>query len=727
MTGSDRDEIAKLQALYSANPEGRIFTHLAEAYRKAGDLGAARDLVERGLKQHGDYSSAHVVLGRILLDQRETSAAETAFRRVLTIDPENRVALRALADLAREAGRHAEAVEYYREVLLLDPGDDAAEALLLSIDMEPAAADSPAPAPTSPAGEADLVPPAFGAGDDRPEPLDLEADFEPLDLETGFEPLDLETAFEPLDLEMAEMPLELDESSEPLDPETTFESLDLETDFETPGGEAAFEPLDLEAAFEPLDLETTPDPLDLETIPEPLDLETFGLSIPDSADDLSPDADFGPITDSSREGGTTAWEELDPLDLTVPAAAAESLVEEVSALAGESITEEEFRLDEVESIIDGESPADLKSPGEEEFSAGEEPPLTMESTADFAVAMAAPVDSEPPMNDDSVDFDPLPILEEWPGVEESVQPERAGGAAELDRGDPDGIEEPMTVSRDEAGGMLDAEALTVMEEERYDLGLVVTETMADLYASQGLTAQAAEVYRELIRERPEDPGLQRKLASLSHGGAPDLPPPSGAEVDAPEEPVGLLEEPLEELLVSPVEESRESPVEEPLEDSLEELLASPLEVPLENPQEASALDAAMPIQGSGRAIGEYLSALLAFGRDAAAGSIGSPDGLAGDDMAAPESERILLLDESMVVEEAPDLPLLDPSASFAKPILLDETMVVHEDEVGAAAGPLHQAAPTVAPTRYAEPEAAPLADEEDDLEVFRTWLRNLNR
>ena len=33
MAESNRDEIAKLESMYAANPEGRVFTHLAEAYR----------------------------------------------------------------------------------------------------------------------------------------------------------------------------------------------------------------------------------------------------------------------------------------------------------------------------------------------------------------------------------------------------------------------------------------------------------------------------------------------------------------------------------------------------------------------------------------------------------------------------------------------------------------------------------------------------------------------
>lgn len=134
MAEPHRDEIAKLEALFAANPDGRIFTHLAEAYRKAGDLARARETVESGLARHAEYPSAHVVLGRVLWDLGEVEGAEGAFRRVLELDPENRVALRALGDLARERGRAEEALEHYRALLLLDPSDGALDELIRQVE-----------------------------------------------------------------------------------------------------------------------------------------------------------------------------------------------------------------------------------------------------------------------------------------------------------------------------------------------------------------------------------------------------------------------------------------------------------------------------------------------------------------------------------------------------------------------------------------------------------------
>src|SRR5690606_12487649 len=78
-------EIAKHEALFSENPDGRVFTHLAEAYRRAGDPERARVLLETGLARHADYASAHVVHGRVLRDLGLGAEAEAAFRPVLGV------------------------------------------------------------------------------------------------------------------------------------------------------------------------------------------------------------------------------------------------------------------------------------------------------------------------------------------------------------------------------------------------------------------------------------------------------------------------------------------------------------------------------------------------------------------------------------------------------------------------------------------------------------------
>jgi uncharacterized protein YjbI with pentapeptide repeats/tetratricopeptide (TPR) repeat protein len=134
MAESQREEITKLESLYAGNPGGRVFVHLAEAYRKAGEYDRARDILQEGLARHADAASGHVVLGRVLMDLGESEEAAGAFHRVLELDAGNLVALRALADLARDAGHIDEARAQYRELLVRNPTNGEVRAALADLD-----------------------------------------------------------------------------------------------------------------------------------------------------------------------------------------------------------------------------------------------------------------------------------------------------------------------------------------------------------------------------------------------------------------------------------------------------------------------------------------------------------------------------------------------------------------------------------------------------------------
>ncbi|MGH7676423.1 MAG: tetratricopeptide repeat protein, partial [Gemmatimonadales bacterium] len=123
-------EIDKLEKRQRENPKGRNFAPLADAYRKAGELDRAIELCRRGLQEHPDYISAHIVYGRCLIDKHDDPAAEQVFRRVLELDPENILGLRILAEIGERGGHPAQAVEWLTRLLAADPmNGDAAEAL----------------------------------------------------------------------------------------------------------------------------------------------------------------------------------------------------------------------------------------------------------------------------------------------------------------------------------------------------------------------------------------------------------------------------------------------------------------------------------------------------------------------------------------------------------------------------------------------------------------------
>lgn len=158
-------EIEKLERRNAENPRGRLFAPLADAYRKQGELERAMTLLREGLERHPDYIGAQIVLGRCHLDLGEEAEATGAFQRVLDLDGENVIALKALADIAERGGRRAEAVARLERLLEIDRGNEEAAAQLESL--RSGAAPGPEPGPA--AAPRDLVAPAPAA---EPEPDD---------------------------------------------------------------------------------------------------------------------------------------------------------------------------------------------------------------------------------------------------------------------------------------------------------------------------------------------------------------------------------------------------------------------------------------------------------------------------------------------------------------------------------------------------------------------------
>lgn len=126
-------EIRKLEQKHEEDPDGRYFVPLANAYRQLGELEHAELLLRDGLRRHPEYLSAHIVLGRCLLDRGDPHGAEEEFRRVLAADPQNLIALRTLAELATADGRWAEAEHWYAELLAADPLNEDARRQLETV------------------------------------------------------------------------------------------------------------------------------------------------------------------------------------------------------------------------------------------------------------------------------------------------------------------------------------------------------------------------------------------------------------------------------------------------------------------------------------------------------------------------------------------------------------------------------------------------------------------
>lgn len=170
MRSALQDEIRELQTRYwsDRDPSGRAFAPLADAYRRAGELDEAAELVEEGVSRLPEYVPGHLVAARILRDRGDRTGAAAAYERVLELDPENLEALRGAARLREEAGRTGEALELWQRLLRAEPDDLALTEHVRDVKRRHFGLDGPEEASVrnGGSGEADA-----GGGDDESEEL----------------------------------------------------------------------------------------------------------------------------------------------------------------------------------------------------------------------------------------------------------------------------------------------------------------------------------------------------------------------------------------------------------------------------------------------------------------------------------------------------------------------------------------------------------------------------
>ena len=102
----ENTRLNELRRRVLADPASIAFAALAEEYRRVGRFQEAIDACTDGLKRHPSYLSAHVTLGRALLEVGRFDEAEEQLRFVLRAAPENLAAIRGLAEIHHRRGDH---------------------------------------------------------------------------------------------------------------------------------------------------------------------------------------------------------------------------------------------------------------------------------------------------------------------------------------------------------------------------------------------------------------------------------------------------------------------------------------------------------------------------------------------------------------------------------------------------------------------------------------------
>ncbi len=452
-----QSEIEKLEQRYEENRK-QWFAALADSYRKAGDVDLALDVVRGGLEERPDYASAHIVLGRCLLAKDDDPGAGAAFERVLGLDPENIIALKSLSEISERGGDTDGMRSWLSRLLDVDPMNQEAQEKLQVLDA-PAATAEPAEEPVvaepEPVAEQEAVaepePVAEAEHADEPEPV-VEADAEPAS----------EGMLEPGAAWASEAMAELaaaDTAPVPAVDIAAVEAIadgsvaDDSVEDQGPAVEPG-EPLTVEElAIEPTSLGGVHDGQTVEV--EGLDVG-FGQPDEDEAPQEAVDQIEQPAESTDTEEETPAHPDVDEAEMIV--------FDDTTGFGGgepEGASEEDLELAGRESRDDLAGPMefiDMVEAAEPEPTA-EEPSLAAESTDEAEVETET--DEEEALH--------------------LITPEEA-----------------------------EAEAGAGVEP-----GPLVTETMAEVYAQQGLYDQAREIYSQLLGSRPGDQVIIDRLAELT--------------------------------------------------------------------------------------------------------------------------------------------------------------------------------------------------------------------
>ena len=156
---ADSPRIEELKRRVQSDPASIAFAALAEEYRRTGRFDEAIATCTAGLVRHPSYLSAHVTLGRALIDVGRLEEAKKELESVLRLAPENLAAIRGLAEIHQRLREESHAHQPAGEIAG-DPRhhEMAVAEILAASGFKPPEPDEAALQPETPAGPVDAHP-----------------------------------------------------------------------------------------------------------------------------------------------------------------------------------------------------------------------------------------------------------------------------------------------------------------------------------------------------------------------------------------------------------------------------------------------------------------------------------------------------------------------------------------------------------------------------------------
>ena len=115
--------LESLKKIIGKKKKSRLFVWLADLERGAGNLDAAMQILDSGLREYPDMLQAHLIRSVILLEQGNLDAALEACDMILQMQPTCLSALRRKGEIYEKQGDEVSRNKYYRLVHDIDPLD----------------------------------------------------------------------------------------------------------------------------------------------------------------------------------------------------------------------------------------------------------------------------------------------------------------------------------------------------------------------------------------------------------------------------------------------------------------------------------------------------------------------------------------------------------------------------------------------------------------------------
>jgi tetratricopeptide (TPR) repeat protein len=471
-------EMEKLERQFAENPR-RFAAPFADALRKNDDVERALEVIRVGLELNPDYIPGSVILGRCHLDLGDDNGAEAAFSRVLDLDNENVIALRSLADIMERQGRNDEAISFLTYLLDVDRSNDEAREQLARIGALPVSASSSPPADAAdtetPPVEVVLEPTALW------EPPEVMAE---ASISSWVEPTSADAIEPPAH---GESLLEEPPTTDDVAPLDGFESAELAES----SGAAEYEEFVLEREEEIVLTSMSGAEYQVANDSESLLEHTLTTPVEDAGNEDVPEdevpgatSESGPVPAVEPEPAST----LEPADSEIEEPVeAEAVIEAVAEVVVEEHVVEEAPAAELtaELVIDAEDTAETVVASEEVDDV--DPTDAVEDEAPFEWAMHV---------GEAQEFHPTEPTHTGAHAPDSFDSAIEGIAP---------VDEDLVEPEDED---------TAAAAEAEPPVLMVTESMAELYAVQGHPSEALGVYRILYDRNPDNERLRLRIQEL---------------------------------------------------------------------------------------------------------------------------------------------------------------------------------------------------------------------